>query len=77
MIVINEAKAVEITKNKLRVLRESEFKKNDTAIQNALLDGTDTTELIARRDYLRDLPNQCDSKSLDELKAMLESVNVI
>lgn len=77
MIVINETKAIEMTKNKLRDWRESEFKKNDIAIQNALLDGTDTTELIARRDYLRDLPNQCDGKSLEELKAMLESVNVI
>lgn len=77
MIVINEAKAIEITKDKLRAWRESEFKKNDVAIQNALVDGTDTTELIARRDYLRGLPNQCDGKSLEELKAMLEELNAI
>lgn len=77
MIVINEAKAIEITKDKLRAGRESEFKKNDVAIQNALVDGTDTTKLIARRDYLRGLPNQCDGKSLEELKAMLEELNAI
>lgn len=74
MIVINQDKAIELTKAKLRAWRESEFKKNDVAIQNALVDGTSTTALIARRDYLRDLPSQCDGKSLDELKLMLEGI---
>lgn len=71
MIVINEAKAIEVTKTKLRAWREAEFRKNDVAIQNALVDGADTIELVARRNYLRDLPNQCDGKSLDELKGIL------
>ena len=71
MIVINQAKAIEVTKGKIRAWRDGEFKKNDIAIQNALVDGSDTTELIARRDYLRDLPSQCDGKSLDELKALM------
>lgn len=74
MIVINNDKAIELTKNKIRVWRETEFAKNDIAIQNALLDGADTTELVARRDYLRDLPATCEGKSLDELKAILEGL---
>ena len=74
MIIINNEKAIEMVKNKIRVWRESEFKKNDVAIQTALLDGTDTTKLIARRDYLRDLPAMCEGKSLDELKAILEGL---
>lgn len=74
MIVINNDKAIELVKNKIRAWRENEFAKNDVAIQNALVDGKDTTELVARRNYLRDLPTTCDGKSLDELKVILESL---
>ena len=74
MIVINNDKATELVKNKIRAWRENEFAKNDIAIQNALVDGKDTTELVARRNYLRDLPTVCDGKSLDELKVILESL---
>ena len=44
MIVINQAKAIEVTKGKIRAWRDGEFKKNDIAIQNALVDGSDTAE---------------------------------
>lgn len=73
MIKIDETKAIEITKNKLRAWRESEFKKNDIAIQNAIVNGDEVAkaEAVAYRDYLRDLPTQCEGKTLDELKAML------
>ena len=74
MIVINNEKAIEIAKDKIRVWRDDEFKKNDIAIQNALVDGTDTTELIARRDYLRDLPSSCDGKSIEELTVILNDI---
>ena len=74
MIVINNEKAIEIAKDKIRVWRDSEFKKNDIAIQNALVDGSDTTELIARRDYLRDLPSSCDGKSIEELTVILNDI---
>lgn len=76
MIVINQAKAIEVVKGKIRTWRDAEFKKNDVAIQNALVDGSDTAEFIARRDYLRDLPSQCDGKSLDELKALMLELGV-
>ena len=74
MIKINQEKAIEIAKDKIRVWRDSEFKKNDIAIQNALLDGSDTTELITRRDYLRDLPASCDGKSIEELTVILNDI---
>ena len=74
LIKINNEKAIEITKEKMRAWRDAEFKKNDVAIQNALVDGSDTTEFVARRDYLRDLPSQCDGKSLDELKTLMEEL---
>lgn len=77
MIVINQEKSIQITKDKIRAWRDSEFKKNDVAIQNALVDGTDTTELIARRDYLRDLPASCDGKSIEELKGILSEIGIV
>ena len=74
MIVINNEKAIEIAKNKIRVWRESELKKNDLAIQNALVDGSNTTALIERRDYLRDLTNQCNSKTLEQLLSIIKTL---
>ena len=71
MIQINNDKAIELTKEKIRAWRNAEFTKNDVAIQNALVDGSDTTDLVARRDYLRDLPASCDGKTLDELKTLM------
>lgn len=76
MILINNDKAIELTKEKIRIWRNAEFAKNDIAIQNALVDGTDTTDLVARRDYLRDLPASCDGKTLDELKALMMELGV-
>ena len=76
MIVINQDKAIEIAKNKIRVWRESEFKKNDLAIQNALVDGSNTTALIERRDYLRDLTNQCNSKTVEQLLSIIKTLGV-
>lgn len=76
MIRINEQKAITVTKDRIRSWRIAEFAKNDIAIQNALIDG-DTeaqTVAVARRDYLRDLPQQCEGKTLDELKAILSSL---
>lgn len=77
MIVIDNTKAIEVTKAKLRAFREAEFKKNDVKLQNALVDGDEVAkqEAIAYRDYLRDLPSTCDGKTLDDLKQILEGIN--
>ena len=74
MIVINNEKAIEITKEKIRAWREKEFAKNDIAIQNALVDGGDMDKLVARREYLRNLPQACEGKTVEELLAILEEL---
>ncbi len=71
MIVINNDKAITLVKEKLREWRKEEFKKNDLALQNAFVDGIDTKALIERRDYLRNITNEADGKSIEELKAIL------
>ena len=76
MIVINNEKAIEMAKNKIRVWRENEFKKNDLDIQNALVDNKDATEFIKRRDYLRDLTSQCENKTVDELLELIKTLGI-
>lgn len=76
MIVINNEKAIEVAKNKIRAWREKEFKKNDLDIQNALVDNKDTTEFIKRRDYLRDLTSQCENKTVDELLELIKTLGI-
>ena len=73
MIVINNDKAIEIVKSKIREWRESEFKKNDISLQNAIVDNDEVKkqECILRRDYLRDLTSICDGKNVEELKVIL------
>jgi hypothetical protein len=76
MIKINQEKAIELVKDKIRVWREAEFKKNDLAIQNALVDGSDTTELIVRRDWLRNLTKECENKTVQELKDLMSELGI-
>lgn len=71
MIKIDIVKAKDITKDRLRAEREVEFKKNDLAIQNALVDGIDTSPFIERREYLKDITKVVDTlETVEELKAI-------
>jgi uncharacterized protein YoaH (UPF0181 family) len=76
MIKINQEKAIELVKDKIRAWRESEFKSNDLKIQNALVDGSDTTELIARRDWLRNLTKECENKTVQELQDLMSELGI-
>jgi len=76
MIKINQEKAIELVKDKIRAWRESEFKSNDLKIQNALVDGSDTTKLIARRDWLRNLTKECENKTVQELKDLMIDLGI-
>jgi len=75
MLKINEVKAQEITKTKLRKFREVAFVENDIRIQNALIDGdvTAKAKAVKYRNYLRDLPALCEWKTVEELKIIIES----
>lgn len=78
LIKINEEKAIEITKEKIRAWREIKFKENDIKLQNALVDGDETArqEAVEYRDYLRDLPAKCEGKNLDELKTLISELGI-
>lgn len=78
LIKINNEKAIEITKEKIRAWREIKFKASDVKLQNALVDGNEPARLeaVEYRDYLRDLPAQCEGKNLDELKALMSELGI-
>ncbi|WP_422477185.1 hypothetical protein [Pleomorphochaeta sp. DL1XJH-081] len=77
MLKINPEKALVITQERIRAWREEEFKKNDINLQNALVDGTDTTQFVERRNWLRDLPQMCEGKTVEELKAFILELGVV
>jgi hypothetical protein len=71
MITINFDKAKEITKNRLRSEREALFAIQDVAFQKALETGANTSEIVAEKQRLRDLPTLADScTTLDQLKTL-------
>ena len=71
MIVINLAKAKEITKGRLRIERAPLLQAQDVAFQRALEAGSPTTQIVAEKQRLRDITLLADqATTLDELKAL-------
>ena len=73
-IVINNTKAIEVAKNKIRTVRDEQLKKQDIEFQKALETGSDTAPIVAEKQRLRDLPTQADGKTVEELKTLLETI---
>jgi hypothetical protein len=71
MIVINLDKAKEITKERLRVERAPLLQAQDVAFQRALEAGTDTANIVAEKQRLRDITLLVDfATTTDELKKL-------
>lgn len=76
MIKINNDKAIEIAKEKIRAIREPMFKQLDLDFQRALENGSDTTEIVKEKQKLRDLTDTINSKTTEELLVILEELKV-
>ena len=76
MIVINNEKAIEIAKEKIRVIREPKFKQLDLDFQRALETGSDTTLIVQEKQRLRDLTDLANDKTVEELLVILEELEV-
>ena len=74
MIIINQDKAIEIAKDKIRAIREPIFKKLDLDFQRALETGSDTTLIVQEKQRLRDLTDIVNGKTVEELLSILESL---
>ena len=79
MLTVNRGKAELIAQGHIRAWREKQFAENDVKIQNAFVDGNPVSLQDAknRRDWLRNLPQECEGKSVDELKSMLINNEII
>ena len=76
MIVINNEKAIEIAKDKIRVIREPMFKKLDLDFQRALETGSDTTLIVQEKQKLRDLTDSANGTTVEELLVILNELGV-
>lgn len=74
MIKINQDKAIEIAKEKIRAIREPMFKKLDLDFQRALESGSDTSAIIAEKQKLRDLTDIANDKTVEELTQILNEL---
>ena len=73
-ITVNLSKAKDITKDRLRADRAPLLQALDVQFQRALESGSDTTEIVAEKQRLRDITTLADAATTtDELKAL--SVN--
>jgi hypothetical protein len=70
-VVIHHGKAIQVTKNRLRIERKPLLEAQDVAFQRALEEGTDTAAIVAEKQRLRDITKLADqATTLDELKAL-------
>jgi hypothetical protein len=72
-VTVNFAKAVEITKKRLRTERTPLLAAQDVAFQRALESSADTTAIVAEKQRLRDITN-ITATTLDELRALKAEV---
>lgn len=74
-VTVNKAKAVELTKARLRIERAPLLAAQDVAFQRALESGADTSAIVAEKQRLRDITNLAtESKTLEELRALKAGV---
>ena len=69
---IDMAKAKEIHKTNIRAAREPKLAELDIEFQRALETGASTTDIVAKKQALRDAPDDSDidsASTTDELKA--------
>jgi hypothetical protein len=72
-VEVSLAKAVELTKKRLRSEREPLLAAQDVAFQRALESGADTTAIVAEKQRLRDVTN-FSATTLDELRSLKAGV---
>jgi len=71
MITIDIPKAKDVWKDKIRVARKPALEKLDVDFIKTQEQGLDTTQIVADKNTLRDLPDQVDTATtVDEIKAV-------
>ena len=73
VVTVSLAKAIELTKKRLRSEREPLLAAQDVAFQRALETGANTTAIVAEKQRLRDITN-FSATTLDELRSLKAGV---
>jgi hypothetical protein len=73
-ITVNINKAKEIWKDKIRVARKPKLEELDIQFMKAQETGADTSDIVTKKQELRDYPTQVDSATTtDEIKAVWDT----
>ena len=67
---IDMAKAREIHKAKIRIARETKFKELDVEFNKALETGSSTTDIVAKKQALRDAPGNSEIEAASDTDAL-------
>lgn len=71
VVTVNHGKAIQVTKNRLRIERKPLLEAQDIAFQKALEIGADTSAIVAEKQRLRNITQLADSATtIEELKAL-------
>ncbi len=76
MIVINNEKAIEVAKNKIREYRNPILSQLDIEIMKNITDAEKLAEIEAEKQKLRDMTKEAEGKTVEELQILLAEIGV-
>lgn len=76
MIKIDNIKAIEVAKNKIREYRNPLLSQLDIEIMKNITDAKKLAEIEAEKQKLRDMTKETDGKTVEELQVLLAEIEV-
>lgn len=76
MIKIDNIKAIEVAKNKIREYRNPLLSQLDIEIMKNITDAKKLAEIEAEKQKLRDMTKETDGKTVEELQILLAEIGV-
>ena len=75
MIKIDNIKAIEIAKNKIREYRNPLLSQLDTEIMKNITDAKKLAEIEAEKQKLRDMTKEAENKTVEELAELINGLS--
>lgn len=76
MIKIDNTRAIEVAKDKIREYRNPLLSKLDIEIMKNITDAKKLAEIEAEKQKLRDMTKETDGKTVEELQILLAEIGV-
>lgn len=74
MITINQDKAIEVAKDKIREYRNPLLSQLDIEIMKNITDAEKLAEIETKKQKLRDMTKEADGKTVEELQILLAEI---